>query len=239
MHEYYNKINLLDRTFYPEDLNQTRNIACVVAVSDPYIEIALQNLFRLESWDVCILTDKPERFGDYFYIEKYESAIFSLCDKISFSLRMASKFRHGVTLIDADELMYVKQHFRDSHQKYTNFICKGTSVVCNTILNGTNLGKNLRPHIELLNLGENEYIHALDEKVIYIPYNEKLVDVRYYMDLVRPSIDHATIWDVTKGMHLGRGEGAGLAIAIKRAGLEVNFYEDDPLIPQEMDILDN
>ena len=56
-----------------------KNLAFIVAVSNPYIHELKQNWDRLSDWDICVLTDKPEEFENAFYVEmKYSATFISL-----------------------------------------------------------------------------------------------------------------------------------------------------------------
>lgn len=225
----YSQINLLKPVEGDKDLQRTKNLACVVAVSDPYIETALANLEKLSSWDVCILTDQPERFDGFFYVEEYKNAVFSLGDKIIFSLRMSMKFRTGVTLIDADEMEKLKQSFIDARHDYENFKCISSSDFCHVNLNERPLGKAFREHINLLGLKEGERTKVINEQCYYMPFTKKIPDVIYYNEITKPSVDHASIWGGNRRKIIGEGEGLSLYVSLYRVGIEIEFYEESPL----------
>jgi hypothetical protein len=228
-HVEYTQRNLLPPIDGIPDTSRTRNLASIVAVSDKFIDLVLEKVHSLSSWDICILTDQPERFSGFFYVEKYEKAVFSLGDKITFSLRMSMKFKSGVTQIDADEIENLKQDFIEDKHIYENFKCMGKSIICDNMLDIL-LGRCLYPHIEILNLDSDERMYVIDEKVYYMPYTEKLPDIIYHNELIKPGVDHSSIWAGGRRQIMGEGEGASLAISLFRAGVKVDLYEVSPFI---------
>ncbi len=225
----YTQRNLLEPIDGFPDLSRKRNLASIVAVSDHYIDYALKYLHKLSSWDVCILTDKPERFEGFFYVEKYNNSVFSLGDKIIFSLRMSMKFKSGITHIDADELDAISEDFINKRHTYENFVCMSYAKICRTIRYDRLLGKMLAEHLDLLGLPEGEFLYVINEKVYYVPYTDKLPEMIYYNEIIKPSVDHAAMWQGNRRQITGEGEGASLAISLYRVGIEVEFYDVRPL----------
>jgi hypothetical protein len=74
---------------------------------------------------------------------------------------------------------------------------------------------------------DGEFINPPLEKVLYFPYIKELNQLRYYVELVKPSLEHASIWsaDNNKWKTLGEGEGASLGIAMRRVGIKIGFLK--------------
>ena len=229
MNEFYKQLNLKPNN-YEEVQASDRNLACIVAISDEYVKYAVDNIHRLSNWDVCILTDQPEKFSNIFRVDYYENAVFSLVDKILYPIKIAIELKRGAVLIDADDLEDLDNDFINQLHNYQDFFCIETWTICNTVLYDRDWGKAIFKHIDLLNLPEDEFLKPPLEKVLYVPYIKELSEIRYYTEVVKPSIDHASIFELGKWKTLGQGEGAALAIALKRVGLEFKFFEKSPII---------
>jgi len=227
--DIYKQINLLKDEIIGEEIFREKNVACVVAISDEYVQFALDHISRLSTWDVCVLTDQPEKFEGLFYVEKYPNAVFSLVDKILFCLKMSIKLKCGVTLIDADDIRVLKPQFIEEKQHFPNFTCIAKWIIGHVELHERLLGEVLLKHMETLELGEGEWLEAPLERVIYIPYLPELPKLVYYVEMVKPSLDYHSIWAAGKWRTLGQHEGAALIIGMLRLGLPLDLYEEIPI----------
>jgi len=229
MDTYYKQINLLKDEIIGDEMPREKNVACVVAISDDYVQFALDHISRLSTWDVCVLTDQPEKFENLFYVEKYQNAVFSLVDKILFCLRMSIKLKCGVTLIDADDIRVLKPQFIEKKQHFPNFTCISKWKIGYTELYGRPFGEVLLRHVETLELGDGQWLEAPLERVMYIPYIPELPKLIYYVEMIKPSLDYHSIWSTGKWRTLGQGEGAALIIGMMRLGLPLDLYEEVPI----------
>jgi hypothetical protein len=142
---------------------------------------------------------------------------------------MSIKLKCGVTLIDADDIGVLKPKFIEEKQHFENFTCIAKWTIGYVDLYERPFGEVLLKHVETLELGDDEWLEAPLERVMYIPYLPELPKLIYYVEMVKPSLDYHSIWAPGKWRTLGHGEGAALLIGMMRLGLPLDLYEEMPI----------
>lgn len=203
-----------------------KNLAFIVAVSNPYIHELKKNWDRLSDWDICVLTDKPEEFENAFYVEEYNNAIFSYVFKFTFAIRMAIKFKRGGFILDADDMLALREEFINSEHDYSSFKTVEFWHTPRQEIKDSEFGKNLSRftdhyHIDLLD------IDPVSEQATFIPYHPKLSRVLYEIERIKPILEYTSLfnWDFT---YLGHGEGIALSVALKMLNINIELLDSNP-----------
>ena len=142
------------------------------------------------------------------------------------------ELRRGSMLIDADDLSLLTEDFINSNHSYDDFVCISTWTI-DAVALSREWGQTISKHIDMLGLKEGEFIKPPLEKVLYFPYIKELNEIRYLVELVKPSLDHSSIWSIGKWKTLGQGEGAALGIALRKLNIDLSFFEKDPFVPRK------
>ena len=203
-----------------------RNLAFITVVSDEYIDRLVEDLHFLQNWDICILTDKPHRFPNAMYVEEYTNTVFSYVDKVTFGLRMSLKFKRSGFILDADVIRNIEPDFLNNHQTYSKF------TVCTYWDNDKSDNKyiefikNLRFYTEEYGINIDK-IKPLQEQILNIPYSDKLLDILYEVERIKPILEFISLHN-NDYPNLGHGEGMALAIALEKHGMQTDIFKSNP-----------
>lgn len=203
-----------------------KNLAFVVAVTDFYINELHKNWDKLKDWDICVLTNRPDEFKHAFYVEEYKDFIFSYVHTITFALRSSIKFKREGFLIDADDLEKLTEEFCNNHHVYNNIHAAEYWPTSMKEVKKTELGLNLQRYATEVDIDILE-LNPISERVIYFPYSPRLVDVLYEVERTKPIMEYTSLFNHDFG-YIGNGPGLALSLALKRHGMEVQIFENNP-----------
>ena len=216
-------IKLPPNIFYEK---KEKNLAVIVAVSDFYISELQKNWDKLEDWDVCVLTNKPEEFPNAFYVEEYKDFIFSYVQKITFALRTLIKFKRGGLLIDADNLVRLPKSFFNKHHTYEHIQIVEYWGVSMKELKKSELFINLQRFSKEFDVDLTK-TKPVSENIIYFPYTPLLVDILYDVERTKPIVEYTSLFNNDFG-YLGHGEGLALSLVLEKHEVEVKIFENNP-----------
>jgi len=203
-----------------------KNLAFIVAVSDSYINELHNNWDKLKDWDVCVLTNRPEEFKHAFYVEEYRDFIFSYVQKFTFALRACLKFQRGGFLLDADDLVQLTPNFYNNFHYYVNFHTVEYWWTPRDQIKSSELGVNLQRYADEFGIDLLD-IDPVCEQAFYIPYNNKLVDILYEVERIKPIIEYTSLFN-DHFNYLGHGEGLAVALASKIHNTEIKLFDINP-----------
>jgi hypothetical protein len=216
-------VKLPPNIFYEK---KEKNLAVIVAVSDFYISELQKNWDKLEDWDVCVLTNKPEEFPNAFYVEEYKNFIFSYVQKITFALRTLIKFKRGGLLIDADNLVGLPKTFFNKHHTYEHIQVVEYWNISIKELKKSELFINLQRFTKEFDVDLTK-VKPISENIIYFPYTPLLVDILYDVERTKPIVEYTSLFNNDFG-YLGHGEGLALSLVLKKHEVEVEIFKNNP-----------
>ena len=205
---------------------KVKNLAFIVAVGDFYIDELLKNWDKLKDWDICVLTNKPEKFKHAFYVEEYKDFIFSYVQKFIFALRTSIKFKRGGFLLDADDLVQLTDTFCNTFHPYSEFHTVEYWHTPRDIIKNSELGINLQKYADEFNIDLLD-IDPVCEQALYVPYSYELIKILYEIERIRPIMDYTSLFN-DHFYCLGHGEGLAFALALKIHYVKMKLFNINP-----------
>lgn len=208
----------------------------IVSVGEEYCKMCEPHIERLtKNFQIEILTDNVKLFGEvkkYYYPYK----IFSYFDKILFPLKLVEKYKENVLYVDVkwlgdindefllsfnkndDEFLYSDHWgmFKEDHwEKWTNFLDFKFDY--------------FNPLYEYLGPVDFETIW---ENIIYIPYNNKISDLIYEIEKLKPVMEYMSVIGnhKYKDKGIGNGEGLALSYALNKCDFKKRKFKDKKTI---------
>ena len=202
---------------------------CITAVNERYRDTLISQISRLQefSWNIHILTDKPENFIN-FNTEYYPYSIFSYVDKILYPIRTSLQIQQPVLSVDANKLEELTDEFLEKGTISNNFMY---------------LQK--WPNAEYLDFFDNSYftvlieyfesikfdyhkLPCLVEQVFYIPYFPQLKKALNNIEHIKPILEYISVLNNFPYPGTGNGEGIALAYGIVNNNFNLEKFHFSP-----------
>jgi hypothetical protein len=202
-------------------------ILSLVAVGEKYVKNCepFINSFIDNGWDVHILTNQPEYFKAG-KIDVYNHKVFSYFHKLLYPLQLVEKYKDDVLYIDADWIQNISIEFPKTFTKADTFLYYGSWPNGDKYINYKEdlYFKPLNNFWENLGFNPNE-ISTMLEWIFYIPYNEKIKNIIYDVELIKPIFEYMSLMTDTGYSGIGNGEGLGLSYALYKNGIPIKTFE--------------
>lgn len=204
-------------------------ILTLIAVGDEYIEKTLPciNKYLNHGWQVKVLTDKPYRFNGRVETYHYNKKIFTFFDKLLFPLSMAEKYREGVLYIDVDWMCEPSERFVTEFKGGDKFLYNNLWPHGDTFASYKTDGyfSVLMDYFYRENITNYDQLKTLVEVIYYIPYSEKLGDMIFDVEKIKPVFEYTSTIIDTGYSGIGNGEGLALSYVLDKHDIPMEKFE--------------
>ena len=202
-------------------------ILSLVAVGEKYVEHCKPFIsnFINGGWEVHVLTDQPHRF-DGCKTETYHKKIFSYFDKLLFTLRLSEEHHEDVLYIDADWIHNISVDFPQNFKKSKNVLYYTSWPNGDTFENYKNdpYFSNLINYWDKNNFTYSN-LKTIMEWIIYIPHSDKIGDLIYDIEHIKPIFEYNSVITDTGYSGIGNGEGMALSYALNKNKIPIKKFD--------------